>query len=69
MISKNGIALVVLVVEGLLSAIGIEFEPGTVAKAVEGVVVAGSIILMVVNQLNREDVEHFVLKKQSTPDQ
>jgi hypothetical protein len=60
--SKNGLALIVLVAEALLSSLGVEFEAGTVAKAVEGVVIVISLGLMVWNQLSREDVKWFVLK-------
>jgi hypothetical protein len=61
--SKNGIALAVLTLEALLSALGVEFEPGTIAKAVEGVVIFGALLLAVWNQLTREDVAWFVWKK------
>jgi hypothetical protein len=63
MLSKNGIALLVLALEMVLSSLGIEFEPGSVAKVVEGIVILISLILMVWNQYNREDVEWFILKK------
>lgn len=63
LVSKNGIALVVLVAEAILSAVGVEFEPGTVEKAIEGVLIAGSLILMVWNQFDREDVKHFIFKR------
>jgi hypothetical protein len=63
MISKNGIAVIILVVEGLLSALGVEFEPDTVGRAVEGIVVAVSLILLVVNQLGRDNVSMFIFKK------
>lgn len=61
--SKNGIALAVLIVEAILSALGIEFDAGTVEKAVEGTLVAVALILAVWNQINRPDVKGFVLKK------
>ncbi len=60
--SKNGIALIVLLVEAGLSALGVEFDAGTVGKAVEGVVVAVALVLAVWNQLSRGDVKWFVLK-------
>jgi len=60
--SKNGIALIILVVEAGLSAIGVEFDPGTVERAVEGVLVAGALILAIWNQYNRPDVKKFILK-------
>jgi hypothetical protein len=62
MISKNGIALAVLVVEAVLSAVGVEFEAGTVTKAVEGVVVTLALLLAIWNQLDRSDVSWFVFK-------
>ena len=60
--SKNGIALIILVAEALLSSLGVEFEANTVAKAVEGTVVAVGLILAVWNQLGRSDVRWFVFK-------
>lgn len=62
MISKNGIGLIVLVAEAILSALGVEFEPGTVGKAVEGVAVAAALIAMAWNQFDRSDVKWFILK-------
>lgn len=61
--SKNGIALTIMVVEALLTSVGIEFEPGSVTKAVEGLLVAGALILALWNQYNREDVQLFLFKK------
>lgn len=63
MISKNGIALAVLVIEALLSSIGVEFDPGSVAKVVEGFVVLAALLLAIWNQVDRADVSWFVLKK------
>lgn len=62
MVSKNGVALAVLIIEALLSSLGVEFEAGSVSKVVEGVVILISLLLMVWNQLNRDDVKWFVLK-------
>ena len=61
--SKNGIALAVLIVEALLSAIGVEFDAGTVEKAVEGTLVAIALILAVWNQVKRVDIKYFFIKK------
>ena len=61
--SKNGIGLAVLLTEAILSALGVEFDTGTVARAVEGVVVAGGLILLVWNQVTRRDVFAFIFKK------
>lgn len=63
MISKNGVAVSILVIEAILSAVGLEFEAGTVAKAVEGTLVAAGLLLAIWNQLNREDVRAFFFKK------
>ena len=61
--SKNGIALIILIVEAGLSSIGVEFDPGSVERAVEGVLVAGALILAIYNQVQRGDIKHFLLKK------
>ena len=61
--SRNGIALAVLTLEAILSALGIEFEAGSVEKVVEGVVIALSLGLAIYNQIDRTDVEWFVFKK------
>lgn len=63
MISKNGIAVAVIIIETILSALGVEFEPDTVGRAVEGIVVAASLILLAWNQLGRENVSMFIFKK------
>lgn len=63
MISKNSIGLTIIVVEAMLSAFGVEFEAGTVAKAVEGVVVAISLALLILNQIRRTDVQGFFFKR------
>lgn len=63
MISKNGIALVVLVLEALLSALGIEFEAGTLEKGIEGILIVAALLLAVWNQITRPDVKAFILKK------
>lgn len=63
MVSKNGIALAILIVEAVLSSLGVEFEPGTVAKAVEGCVVTVGLLLAVWNQVSRPDVSGFFFKK------
>lgn len=63
MISKNSIGLTILVIEAILSAFGVEFEAGTVAKAVEGVIVAVSLALLLINQMRRTDVHSFFFKK------
>lgn len=62
MISKNGVALVVLVLEAVLSSLGVEFEVGSVEKVVEGALVAFALVLAVWNQVERHDVKWFVLK-------
>lgn len=61
--SKNGIALVILLVEAGLSALGVEFDGGTVEKAVEGVLVAVGLVLAVWNQVARYDTKWFIFKK------
>ena len=63
MISKNGMALIVLVVEALLSALGIEFEPGTLEKGIEGTLIVLALLLAIWNQVTRKDVKTFILKK------
>lgn len=60
--SKNGIGLAIIIIETILSALGVEFEPDTVGRAVEGIVVAVSLILLVVNQLQRTGIRWFILK-------
>ncbi len=61
--SKNGIALIILVVEAGLSAIGVEFDPGTIEKLVEGGLILAALLLAIWNQINRPDVKGFILKK------
>ncbi len=61
--SKNGVALAVLLVEAVLSALGVEFEVGSVEKVVEGVVIAIALGMAVYNQVDRTDVSGFLWKK------
>lgn len=63
MISKNGLGVSVIVLHFILTTLGVELEPGTVEKWVEAVIVVGSGILLVWNQLMRDDVSWFWLKK------
>jgi len=62
MISKNGVALAVLILEAILTSLGVEFDAGTVEKAVEGGVVAVALILAIWNQLDRKDTKWFIFK-------
>jgi len=61
--SKNGIALAVLIIEAILTSIGVEFEAGTIEKAIEGIVVAIALLLAIWNQINRPETVAFLLKK------
>ena len=61
-ISKNGVALAVLIIEAVLTSLGIEFEAGTVDKAVEGTVVAIALLLAIWNQIDRTDTKWFIFK-------
>lgn len=62
-ISKNGIAIAIIIIESLLTAVGVEFDPGTVAKAVEGAVITVSILLLTWNQITRPEVDNFLFKR------
>lgn len=66
MYSKNGIALVVLVAEAVLTSLQIEFDPGTIEKAVEGLLVTAALIAAIINQYKRKDTKAFILK--TTPE-
>lgn len=63
MISKNGVALAIIIGEAILSSLGVEFEPGSLEKIAEGVVVTIGLILAVVNQVDRSDVHNFFFKR------
>lgn len=63
MISKNGIAVAIIVIEAVLTSLGIEFEVGTVEKLVEGILVGAALILAIWNQYSRSDVKGFFLKE------
>jgi hypothetical protein len=63
MLSKNGVALVVFAVEFILTSLGIQSEPGSVGKVVEGAILVGSFLVMVWNQLDRTNVNWFIFKK------
>lgn len=62
-ISTNSIGVTVVLLEAILSSFGVEFEAGTVAKAVEGIVVALSLALLLINQMRRKDIRGFFFRK------
>jgi hypothetical protein len=62
MISKNGVAVAVFVLQGLLSSLGVEFEAGSVEKALEGVIMFMALALAVYNQVMRSDTKWFLFK-------
>ena len=61
-ISKNGVALIILIVEAILTSLGIEFEAGTVDRAVEGTAVTVALLLAIWNQIDRTDTKWFIFK-------
>lgn len=61
--SKNGIALAVLIIEAVLSALGVEFEAGSIEKVVEGVAIVIALGLAIYNQLDRTDTSFFLFKR------
>lgn len=62
-LSKNGLGLTILIIQFVLTSLGVEFEPGSVEKWVEAVLVVFSGILLIWNQVNRSDVKWFWFKK------
>ena len=61
--SKNGIGVAVLVIEYALRSLNIEVPGGAVAEAINGLVVFGSFVLLIWNQLDRPNVHAFFFKK------
>jgi len=61
--SKNGVALAVLIFEAILTSLGIEFDAGSVEKAIEGTVVAIGLLLAIWNQIDRTDTKLFIFKR------
>lgn len=61
--SKNGTALAVLIIEAVLSSLGVEFEVGSVEKVVEGALIAVALVIMAYNQIMRPDVKAFFFKE------
>lgn len=59
MLSKNGVGLVVL----LFSFIGLQLDANVVADVLSAVGTLISFGLMVWNQLSRDDVDKFLMKK------
>lgn len=62
-ISTNSIALTVIIVKAVLTSLGIEFDAGSVEKAVEGAVYVIALLLAIKNQLTRNDIKHFFFRK------
>ena len=63
MFSKNGVGVAVMLVEGLLTAFGVDFEAGSIAKWVEGTIYVGGLILMLWHQVERTDTYALIFKK------
>jgi len=61
--SKNGVSLAVLIIEAFLSSIGVEFEVGSIEKALEGLLIGVALIVMAWNQLMRPNVKAFFFKE------
>ena len=59
MLSKNAIALIVLV----LSLLGLEVSDQSVIEVISAVGTVASFVLMVWNQLARKDVDNFLFKR------
>jgi hypothetical protein len=62
-VSKNGIAVVVWGLSFVLTALGLDADPGTIEKGVEGVVIVIGLLLAIWNQLDRTDTKWFIFKK------
>jgi hypothetical protein len=58
-LSKNGIGVVALVI----ALFGLDVPQEALTGAWEGALAIISLILMIVNQIGRKDVEKFILKK------
>jgi hypothetical protein len=64
--SKNGLGIAgiaVIVIEYILSMLGVEVVDGTVGQFVQAAIFIGSFGLMVWNQLGRRDVIAFFFKQ------
>lgn len=61
--SKAGVGAVVILVESLLRFIGVDFPEGSVSEAINGLVVFGGLVLLVVGQLQRKDLKYGLFRK------
>jgi hypothetical protein len=59
MLSKNGVGLIVLA----LSLLGINITESNLIEVISAVGTIASFIMMIINQVKREDVKYFFFKK------
>lgn len=62
-ISLTGTGILITLIEYVLRFFGLEFEEGSVAAAVNGLVVFVGFVLVIVGQLRRKDLRFGLVRK------
>lgn len=62
-ISLTGTGILITLIEYALRFLGLEFEEGSVAAAVNGLVVFVGFVLVIVGQLRRKDLRFGLVRK------
>lgn len=62
-ISKTGAGLYITLIVTVLNLLGVEFDEGTVASAVNGIGALIGLILLVVGQFSRPDLKVGLVRK------
>lgn len=61
-LSKNGVAVLIWGLNFIMLSLGLEADPGTIAKYAEAIVVVAGLLLAIWNQLSRSDTKWFLFK-------
>lgn len=62
-ISKNGVAVLIWGLNFLMLSLGLEPDPGTVAKYAEAIILVAGLLLAIWNQVSRTDTKWFIFKQ------
>lgn len=62
-VSMTGVGAIITVLQGALTLLGIEVAEGAVASAVNGIIQAVGIILLIIGQFRRKDLKFGMVRK------
>lgn len=62
MLSKNGIGLAIIIIEGVLKSMGVDYDSTALTRSIEGILYLIGLLLMLSHQFQREDIKGFLFK-------